>query len=42
MKRPGKDEREALAVAAEVAADAIELIATAGVDVAMNQINTAG
>ena len=30
LKRPGKDEREVLAVAAEVAADAVELIATAG------------
>jgi len=29
-------------VAAEVAADAIELIATAGVETAMNRINTAG
>ena len=42
LKRPGKDEREVLAVAAEVAADAIELIATAGVETAMNRINTAG
>jgi PTH1 family peptidyl-tRNA hydrolase len=42
LKRPGKDEREALAVAAEVAADAVELIATAGIEAAMNRINTAG
>jgi PTH1 family peptidyl-tRNA hydrolase len=41
LKRPGKDEREALAAAAEVAADAVELIATAGVEVAMNRVNTA-
>jgi PTH1 family peptidyl-tRNA hydrolase len=41
LKRPGKDEREALAVAAEVAADAVELIATAGVEAAMNRVNTA-
>ena len=42
LKRPGKDEREILAGAAEVAADAVELIATAGVEAAMNRINTAG
>jgi PTH1 family peptidyl-tRNA hydrolase len=42
LKRPGKDEREALAVAAEVAADAVELIATMGVEVAMNRINALG
>jgi peptidyl-tRNA hydrolase, PTH1 family len=41
LKRPGADERELLAVAAEVAADAVELIATSGVEVAMNRINTA-
>ena len=41
LKRPGKEEREALHVAAEVAADAVELIATAGVETAMNRINTA-
>ncbi len=40
LKRPGSAEREALAVAAEMAADAIELIATAGVEAAMNRINT--
>jgi len=41
LKRPGKDEREVLAVAAEVAADAVELIASLGVEAAMNRINTA-
>jgi PTH1 family peptidyl-tRNA hydrolase len=41
LKRPGRDEREALAVAAEVAADAVELIVTTGVEAAMNRINTA-
>ena len=42
LKRPGKDERESLATAAEVAADAVELIATVGVEIAMNRINTLG
>jgi PTH1 family peptidyl-tRNA hydrolase len=41
LKRPGKDEREALAIAAEVAADAVEIIATLGVEAAMNRVNTA-
>jgi len=41
LKRPGATEREALSVAAETAADAVELIATAGVEAAMNRINTA-
>jgi len=41
LKRPGKEEREVLAVAAEVAADAIELIAVFGVETAMNRVNTA-
>ncbi len=41
LKRPGAAEREVLAVAAEVAADAVELIATVGVEAAMNRINTA-
>ena len=41
LKRPGREEREALAVAAEVAADAVELIATVGVEAAMNRVNTA-
>ena len=39
LKRPGKDEREALAVAAERAADAVELIVTDGVEASMNRIN---
>jgi len=41
LKRPGSAEREVLAVAVEVAADAVELIATIGVEAAMNRINTA-
>ncbi|HEX7442399.1 MAG TPA: aminoacyl-tRNA hydrolase, partial [Acidimicrobiales bacterium] len=41
LKRPGAAEREVLAVATEVAADAVELIATVGVETAMNRINTA-
>jgi len=41
LKRPGSAEREVLAVAAGVAADAVELIATLGVESAMNRINTA-
>ena len=41
LKRPGPAEREVLAVAAEVAADAVDLIATVGVEAAMNRINTA-
>ena len=41
LKRPGSAEREVLDVAAEVAADAVELIATIGVETAMNRINTA-
>jgi len=41
LKRPGAVEREALAVAAELAADAVELIAGAGVETAMNRVNTA-
>jgi PTH1 family peptidyl-tRNA hydrolase len=39
LKRPGSTEREVLRGAAELAADAVELIATAGVEVAMNRIN---
>jgi peptidyl-tRNA hydrolase, PTH1 family len=42
LKRPGTEEREVLAVAAELAADAVELIATQGAEVAMNRVNTAG
>ena len=41
LKRPGSAERDILASAAEVAADAVELIATVGVEAAMNRINTA-
>ena len=41
LKRPGPAERELLAVAVETAADAIELIATVGVEAAMNRTNTA-
>ncbi len=41
LKRPGKEEREILRIAIEVAADAVELIATVGVEAAMNRINTA-
>src|SRR5665213_2113988 len=41
LKRPGSAEREILAAAAEMAADAVELIATVGVETAMNRINTA-
>jgi PTH1 family peptidyl-tRNA hydrolase len=41
LKRPGAAEGDVLAVAAEVAADAVELIATVGVEAAMNRINTA-
>jgi PTH1 family peptidyl-tRNA hydrolase len=41
LKRPGSAEREGLAVAAQVAADAVELIASVGVEAAMNRINTA-
>ncbi len=41
LKRPGKEERAGLDLAAVVAADAVELIVTAGVEVAMNRVNTA-
>jgi PTH1 family peptidyl-tRNA hydrolase len=41
LKRPGSAEREGLAVAAQVAADAVELIASVGVEAAMNRVNTA-
>jgi len=41
LKRPGSAERDILDVGAEVAADAVELIATVGVEAAMNRINTA-
>jgi len=42
LKRPGKDERAMLDVAAEVAADAVELLVTVGVEAAMNRINATG
>ena len=40
LKRPSKAEKELLAVAVEVAADAVEVILSEGVDVAMNRFNT--
>ena len=40
LKRPSKKDRELLDVAVEVAADAVEVIATEGVDVAMNRFNS--
>ena len=40
LHRPGRAEREALDVAIEVAADAVEAIATEGVDGAMHRFNT--
>jgi PTH1 family peptidyl-tRNA hydrolase len=39
LKRPGKADREALAVAIERAADAVESIVSDGMDVAMNRFN---
>lgn len=39
LKRPGKTERQELDVVVEEAADAVELIATAGVDRAMERYN---
>ena len=39
LKRVGKTDRESLAVAVEVAADAVELIVDQGADAAMNQVN---
>jgi peptidyl-tRNA hydrolase, PTH1 family len=39
LRRPGKADREALAVAVEQAADAVEVIASEGVAVAMNRFN---
>ncbi len=41
LKRPGASERELLAVATEVAADAVEAIATEGVEAAMQRIHSA-
>ena len=42
LKRPGAAERAVLAAAVDEAADAVEAIATEGVEVAMNKVNTAG
>src|SRR4051794_5319290 len=39
LRRPGKKEREELDVAIELAADAVEVIATSGVEAAMQQYN---
>jgi peptidyl-tRNA hydrolase len=39
LKRPGKAEREELDVAVQEAADAVELIATAGPEKAMERYN---
>jgi hypothetical protein len=39
LKRVGKADREALDVAIEVAADAVELIVSDGPDAAMNRVN---
>ena len=41
LKRPGAAERAVLDVAIEVAADAVEAIATEGPDAAMNRVNAA-
>lgn len=40
LKRVGKADRDALDIAVEIAADAIELIVSDGVDAAMNRVNT--
>ena len=40
LRRPSKADREALEVAVEVAADAVEAILTEGPEVAMNRFNT--
>ena len=42
LKRPGAAERAVLAAAVEEAADAVEAIATEGIEAAMNKVNTAG
>ncbi len=39
LRRPARAEREALEVAVEVAADAVELIAEQGAEAAMNRFN---
>jgi len=41
LKRPGASEREILRVATEVAADAVETIASDGVEAAMQRIHSA-
>jgi len=40
LSRPGRAEREALVVAVELAADAVELVLERGVEAAMNEVNT--
>ena len=40
LKKVTKSDRELLAVAVEIAADAVELIVAQGADAAMNQVNT--
>jgi peptidyl-tRNA hydrolase, PTH1 family len=40
LRRPGKADREALDVAIEMAADAVEAMAADGLEVAMNRFNT--
>jgi peptidyl-tRNA hydrolase, PTH1 family len=40
LRRPSKSDRIELAVSVEEAADAVELILSAGVDAAMNRVNT--
>ena len=40
LRRPGRTEREVLDAAEEVAADAVETIATSGVEAAMQQFNS--
>ena len=39
LRRPGKGEREELAIAVQEAADAVELILSVGADAAMNEVN---
>ncbi|MHB8245091.1 MAG: aminoacyl-tRNA hydrolase [Acidimicrobiales bacterium] len=40
LRRPGKADRELLAVAIELAADAVEMLLADGLDAAMNRFNT--
>ncbi len=40
LRRPGKSERELLGVAVEIAADAVEVVASDGLVAAMNRFNT--